>query len=47
MSKLFISHESSDDVKKDYPWATFIEEVEGGHIIFETYEDWKTWKNQK
>lgn len=41
------SYATIEKVKKDYPSAYRIEEVEGGYAIFETASDYTTWENQK
>lgn len=42
-----IDYKSRAEVAKSYPSAVKILRVDGGWIVFETYTDYETWRNQK
>jgi len=44
---VFIETENEEVAKKEAAWACMIAEVVGGYMAFETYDDYKTWKDQK
>lgn len=47
MRKLFVPdtvYDSEASVVYAYPWADYRVECEGGWMIFESYDDYKTWK---
>jgi hypothetical protein len=47
---LFIPEKEEDKlqqrIQEKAPWAIMLEEVDGGYMAFETYDDFKTWKAQ-
>jgi hypothetical protein len=47
MKRLFIECKSRATAKRRAPWATKIMRVEGGFIAFESFDDYRTAKNQK
>jgi len=47
MKKVFIETEKRNVAVKAAPWACKIVKVEGGYMAFESWEDFKVWKNQK
>lgn len=44
LNKGYTKNEALDELA---PWASTVEEVEGGYIAFEDYQDYITWINQK
>ena len=47
MRKEFIEVATRIEAEKYAPWAGKIAEAEGGYWAFESYEDYRIWKNQK
>ena len=47
MRKEFIEAETRIEARKQAPWAANITKAEGGYWAFESYEDYRIWKNQK
>ncbi len=33
--------------RKIAPWASVLAKVEGGYLAFESFADYRTWKNQR
>jgi hypothetical protein len=33
--------------RKAAPWACVLAKVEGGYLAFESFADYRTWKNQR
>ena len=46
MKKKFIMAKSRHLAKKWCPWSVKIVKCEGGFIVFESVDDYKTWKKQ-
>ena len=49
MSKKFLSYDDFDDiddVSAEYPSAASIQEVEGGWMVFDSIDEFKTWLKQ-
>lgn len=47
MRTKFIECETRYAAKKECPWAAVIAKVDGGFMVFESYDDYEIWKNQK
>jgi hypothetical protein len=47
MRKLFVECKSRSVVKRRYPWAAVIAAADGGFWVFESTQDFETWKGQK
>lgn len=47
MRQAFIDCKSRKTAWKRCPWASVITKVEGGFHAFESWEDFRIWKNQK
>ena len=43
----FINDKTRKEVVKEYPDHVKIVKVTGGYAVFETWDDYETWKNQK
>lgn len=39
-------YETKNEVKEEYPSAEVIKRCEGGWMVFETEEEYETWKKQ-
>ena len=46
MRKKFIECDTESEAYDACPWATVVEQVEGGWMCFEGLDDYKIWKNQ-
>ena len=46
MKREFV-HGTRSEAKAKCPWAAKIVEVEGGYLCFESFREYKTWKEQK
>ena len=47
MRREFIEVRSRKTAAKRAPWAAKITKVVGGFIAFESYDDWRVWRNQR
>jgi len=47
MRKEFIEAKTRKEAIAQAPWAANITKVEGGWQAFESYEEYRIWKNQK
>ena len=47
MRKEFLAVKTRKTAVKLAPWACKIVKVEGGYMAFESWDDLRTWRNQK
>lgn len=40
-------YNNKSEVVNEYPSAALVKRVTGGWMVFETQDDYRTWKNQK
>ena len=43
----YVNGKTRKQVKEEYPDHVKIVKVEGGYAVFETWDDYETWRNQK
>jgi hypothetical protein len=46
MRKKFVQTTKRSDAERECWWAAFIVKVEGGYWCFESYADYRTWRQQ-
>lgn len=47
MRKQFVACDTRKEAKAECPWATYIAQVFGGFMCFESRDDYITWRWQK
>lgn len=42
----FVECETQEEAEEACPWGARFAEVEGGYMVFESVEDFETWRSQ-